>query len=243
VNVQEAVLSNSGLKSLVRIGEGYHLEFKQRVSSPVRLARKAIAFANTWGGTILIGVGDDGSLLGVKDVGEELYDLERALTSFSFPAIAYTCKTVTVSPRREVLVIRIPESKQKPHFLRNNGSDSREAFVRIEDQTVAASDELIALMASEGDHSGARFEFGDKELMLLRFLEEYHKVTVAQFARLADIPLVEASAVLVLLARANILQLQPSAKEDVFVFHYHDETAPEPGIERSRPRNGIDTHT
>ena len=241
--MQETILSNSGLKSLVRIGEGYHLEFKQRVSSPIRLAREAIAFANTWGGTILIGVGDDGALLGVKDVGEELYDLERALTSFSVPAITYSCRTVTVGTRREVLVIEIPESKNKPHFLRNNGSESHEAFIRVEDQTVAASPELVALMVSEGDHNGARFEFGDKELMLLRFLEEYHRVTVAQYARLADIPVADASAVLVLLTRANILRIQPSAKEDVFVFRYHEENPELPPAERAFPRNGGDKYT
>lgn len=237
-----AVLSNSGLRSLVRIGEGYHLEFKRRVSSPERIAREAIAFANTWGGTILIGVGDDGSLLGVKDVDEELYDLERALTAFCQPAISYKWRTVPISPKREVIVIDIPESVRKPHFLHAEAVD-REAFVRIDDQTIAASNEIIALMASEGDRDGVRFEFGDKELLLLRFLEEYHKITVAQFARLADIPSADASAVLVLLTRANILEVQPSEKEDVFVFRYHEEATQDGGRESGARRNGNGNHT
>lgn len=227
--MREAVLSNSDLKSLVRIGEGYHIEFKRRVSTPNRIAREAIAFANTWGGTILIGVGDDGALLGVKDVDEELYDLERGLTLFSKPAISYTCRTVTVGPKREVIVIDIPESTRKPHFL-HNGAVEHEAFIRIDDQTVAASDEVIALMASEKDPVGARFEFGETELLLLRFLEEYHHITLPQFARLADIPPAEASNILVMLTRANILRVQPSEKEDIFVFHYHEESADDEGI-------------
>jgi len=227
--VREAFLSNSDLKSLVRIGEGYHIEFKRRVTTPDRIAREAIAFANTWGGTILIGVTDDGTVLGVKDVEEELYDLERGLTIFSKPAISYTCRTVTVGPKRDVIVIDIPESNRKPHFL-HNGSVDHEAFIRIEDQTVAASREVVALMASEGDPSGARFEFGDRELLLLRFLEEYHRITLAQFARLADIPTSEASSILVLLTRANILQVQPSEKEDVFVFRYHEESPADNGV-------------
>jgi hypothetical protein len=243
VIVREAVIGNSGLKSLVRIGEGYHLEFKRRVSSPHRLAREAIAFANTWGGTILVGVGDDGSLLGVKDVQEELYDLERALTIYSSPAISFSWKTVEVRPRREVIVLEIPESKSKPHFLHNGQSADREAFIRIDDQTVAASDEVIALMASEGDHEGARFEFGDTELMLLRFLEEYHRVTVAQFARLADIPIAEASEILVLLTRANVLQVQPSEKEDFFVFQYQEEGGDSQKKEGPRATNGKDRYT
>jgi len=241
--VRDAAMSNSGLKSLVRIGEGYHLEFKRRVSSPSRLAREAIAFANTWGGTILIGVGDDGSLYGVKDVDEELYDLERALTSFCTPAISFSCKTVPVGTKREVLVIEIPESKRKPHFLRELDSTTQEAYIRIADQTVAASDEMIALMASEGDHEGARFEFGDRELLLLRFLEEYHRITVAQFARLADISVPEASEIMVLLTRANILEVQPSEKEDVFVFRYHEDGLGESSIETTSRANGNGWYT
>lgn len=241
--MRDSVLSNSDLKSLVRIGEGYHLEFKRRVSTPERIAREAIAFANTWGGTILIGVGDDGALLGVKDVEEELYDLERALTIFSKPAIAFTCRTITIGPRREVIVIEIPESSHKPHFLNVNGSMGPAAFIRIDDQTVAASDEVVALLACEGDPVGARFEFGDRELLLLRFLEEYHRITVAQFARLADIPISDASEIIVLLTRANILQVQPSEKEDVFVFHYHEELPAEGGLESQNRKNGSDRYT
>ena len=60
-------MNPADLKRLVRIGEGYHLEFKRKVSSPIRIAREAIALANTWGGSILIGVDDDGSIVGVKD--------------------------------------------------------------------------------------------------------------------------------------------------------------------------------
>jgi hypothetical protein len=60
---------------------------------------------------------------------------------------------------------------------------------------------------------------------------------------LADIPVADASAVLVLLTRANILRIQPSAKEDVFVFRYHEEGAEEPPVERAFPRNGRDKYT
>lgn len=241
--MRDAMLSSSDLRSMVRIGEGYHLEFKRRVSSPMRLAREAIAFANTWGGTILIGVDDDGALLGVRDVQEELYDLERALNVLSYPAISYTCRTVAISAKREVILIEIPESRTKPHFLNERTSDENEAFIRIEDQTVAASDEVIALMASEGDHNGVRFEFGDKELLLLRFLEEYHRITVAQFARLAEIPTAEASGILVLLTRAKILRVHPSEREDVFVFRYHEETAPTQGNHGTKGANSGDSHT
>ena len=44
-------------------GEGFEIEFKRKVSSPEKIARALIAFANTKGGTILFGVDDDGSVI------------------------------------------------------------------------------------------------------------------------------------------------------------------------------------
>lgn len=54
------------LRRLVMEGEGQHLEFKRKVSHPEKIVREMIAFANSEGGTILIGVDDDGLLAGVK---------------------------------------------------------------------------------------------------------------------------------------------------------------------------------
>ena len=54
------------LRRLVSQGEGQHLEFKRKASFPEKIVRELIAFANTEGGTLLIGVDDDKSIPGVK---------------------------------------------------------------------------------------------------------------------------------------------------------------------------------
>jgi predicted HTH transcriptional regulator len=61
------------LSQLTGLGEGQHLEFKKRVPGPERIAKEMIAFANTGGGRLLLGVDDDGSVVGVKDAAEEEY--------------------------------------------------------------------------------------------------------------------------------------------------------------------------
>lgn len=59
------------LRRLVARGEGQTIEFKRRVPSPDRLAKEVIAFANSSGGQLLLGVTDDGRIVGVKDSEEE----------------------------------------------------------------------------------------------------------------------------------------------------------------------------
>ena len=52
---------------LVSQPEGKTLEFKRDLSSPKPLLKTLVAFANTAGGRLVIGVSDDRQITGVKD--------------------------------------------------------------------------------------------------------------------------------------------------------------------------------
>ena len=64
------------LEELISRGEGQSLEFKAAIPTPRHLARTIAAFANSGGGTILLGVREDGSVPGVS-----FYFAEKALES------------------------------------------------------------------------------------------------------------------------------------------------------------------
>ncbi len=60
------------LNNLIFEGEGLTVEFKRKVSSPEKIARAMIAFANTHGGVLIFGIDDDGSVVGVDSEKEEI---------------------------------------------------------------------------------------------------------------------------------------------------------------------------
>ena len=72
---QESALSN-----LVALGEGFTTEFKRSGTSG--LGREICAFANATGGTILLGVVDDGEVCGV-DNHNRLKSEVQSISSFS----------------------------------------------------------------------------------------------------------------------------------------------------------------
>ena len=212
-------MTHDDLKRLVLLGEGLHLEFKNRVPRPEKIAREVIAFANTQGGTVLIGVDDDGTILGLRDAEEELYALSTALKGRVEPEVEVEISTVHVSRRRDVLVVVVPASLARPHVLVPEPGVQGEAarqhvYVRVGDQSVEASRESIRVMRAEGRGEAVAFTFGEPERRLLEYLDRHERITVGEYARMAEMPPWRASKTLVALVRAGIVRLHPGPGGD-----------------------------
>jgi predicted HTH transcriptional regulator len=212
------------LQYLVRQGEGTHLEFKQKTNHPEKIIRELVAFANTGGGLLLIGVADDKSIPGLKYADEDIYLLERAIRNHCFPAIPYSVERIMLPNEREVLLIRVPKSPDRPHYVvpNLNQPDDKKAYVRVADRSVQASREMREIMKGERTDRGIRFTYGDKERVLMQHLGQHQTITVDVFANTANIPRKIASRTLVLLVLANVLDVHPDEVTDRYTSRAED---------------------
>jgi predicted HTH transcriptional regulator len=71
----------SSLHEYIKEGEHESQDFKFRIDDQKKIARTLSAFANTVGGRLLIGVKDNGKVVGV-DPQEEFYMIEGAASLF-----------------------------------------------------------------------------------------------------------------------------------------------------------------
>lgn len=129
----------------LRRPEGKTLEFKQDLSSPTGLKRTVVAFANTAGGTILIGVEDrTGYVRGVVD---PLALEERVASLISDSISPRVLPDIELLSYRDtqVLAVQIYPSPSRPHFLASEGLDSG-TYVRVGSTNRRADPELIAEM-------------------------------------------------------------------------------------------------
>jgi len=96
------------LNLLIREGEGLTVEFKEQYTS--KIDRDIVAFANTKGGCILLGVADDG-----KKVGRKLSNKTKA----KIHSLARNCEpSINISriiQLGNVAVVEIPEGDEKPY--------------------------------------------------------------------------------------------------------------------------------
>lgn len=61
-------LSETKLRALLKQGEGLRLEFKETFPKNAQdIAKEIVAFANTQGGTLLVGVKDNGEIVGISE--------------------------------------------------------------------------------------------------------------------------------------------------------------------------------
>src|SRR5207247_4327268 len=104
------------VNDLIEKGEGFQVEFKRRISSPNKIARTIISFANTKGGTILFGVDDDGSIVGVESEKSEIELVDLAGRDFCDPRVKPALDIVPFDGR-DIIACHIAESKTKPHYF------------------------------------------------------------------------------------------------------------------------------
>lgn len=208
-------MTRSELDRLVGSGENLHIEFKRKLPQWPKLVREIVAFANTEGGTLLIGVGDEGEIIGVKDPREIEEALEINLPLYMRPVPVYSYVSVPLSRKRAVVAIDIPRSENKPHLALENASDVKgSALIRIADNSVTASKEMFQLLKYEGRERNMRVEYGEKEKALMKYLENHSCITLAQFQEIAGINRQSASRTLVHLVKANVLRIQAGLEVD-----------------------------
>jgi predicted HTH transcriptional regulator len=118
------------LVELLKRSEGKTLEYKRDLSSPEGVLKSLIAFANTAGGTLVIGV-EDGSKR-VRGVPEILETEERLANLVADSISPRLVPDIEVVPWRNlnVLAIQVYPSNTRPHYLNRLGPKTG-VFIRV----------------------------------------------------------------------------------------------------------------
>ncbi len=212
------------VEKLIEEGEGFQVEFKRRISSPEKIARAMISFANTKGGNILFGVGDDGAIIGVESEKTESELIHVAGVNHCDPPIRPAIHIIPFNGK-DVIVAVIGESEEKPHMFLGDSAEeegqSARVYIRIKDKTVTASKEVVRILRDERiDGPPLKISIGRNERALLDYLDKHDRITVRQLGRLVNISERRASRILVKLVRAGVVRIHTLEKEDFYTLAY-----------------------
>lgn len=208
------------LRKLVMRGEDAGLEFKRKATYPEKIVREMIAFANTHGGVLLVGIADDKTIPGLKYPEGESHVIREALKKCK-PAIAVSESYIPVGGSRTVIKYEIPESNRKPHYMMVE--NEKETYIRVNDQSIRASREMREIVRRSQHQKDIRFHYGDHEKFLMEYLEENKVITLKEFAELRGLKRFYASRKLILLVLADVLKITPHEKGDLYSLAFGKE--------------------
>lgn len=169
------------LAELIAQGEGTRLEFKSTIHTAYRIARTLTALSNTSGGLLLVGISDDGRVVGIESELYEMQKIEKATDFLIDPAISVSYEVVN-EEGRQVIVIEVPESDEKPHYAIDE-KGHRTIYVRAKDKSVPTN-KLIMGGASSPD--GQLLQTSNVR-NLIQALRKTDFITAKQYAQLVNI--------------------------------------------------------
>ncbi|MDT3697624.1 MAG: ATP-binding protein [Ignavibacterium sp.] len=208
------------LLDLIEEGENIQCEFKREFSTPEKIARGMIAFANTKGGFMLFGVDDDKKIVGVDSEKETAELVLTAAKNLCEPAVDVTIDYKEVNGK-EIVIVSIPESDTKPHRLQDYKPelDINTAIVtiRVNDKSVLASKEMIRIFRAQTNQAALKkYVLGPIEKNVFEYINKTEKISVKELSNLVNISERRASRTLVKMVRANLLMIHTKDNGEEF---------------------------
>ena len=132
--------------------ETENIEFKSQFTEDIY--KEVIAFANTDGGIVYVGVDNNGNAVGLTDVDQEYTRITNGIRDAIMPDVTMFVR-FTIQENK-VVRITVSEGSNKPYYLKGKGLKPSGVYVRQGTSSVPTSPEQIRQMIKESD--GDTFE-------------------------------------------------------------------------------------
>lgn len=132
------------IKKIIQNGENSYIEFKEENIRAKELAEEIVAFSNSEGGVILLGVDDEGNIKGVEE-----YKIEETIMNICrnscIPHVVPLLEIIEVENKR-IIVITVPKGCNKPYYTIDH-----KYYIRVgTTKRIASKEELLRLFQARG---------------------------------------------------------------------------------------------
>jgi predicted HTH transcriptional regulator len=196
-------VSNYILK-LIEGGENQQLDFKFEINDSRKIARTLVAFSNTDGGTILIGVKDNGKIAGIR-TDEEYHMIEAAAQMYCKPVIEFRARQWEID-NRVILEISVPKSEIPPHYALSK-ENKWLAYIRKRDENILANSVMIKMWKRNNRKYGTFLSYRENEKWLLEYLAKHSHISISGFCRATGLSKHRAEIILVNLIIMGIIEI------------------------------------
>jgi ATP-dependent DNA helicase RecG len=134
----------------VSLTEGINTELKSEFTNEIK--KTAVAFANTKGGKIYIGVEDDGAIVGVEDIDSVIRQVTDSIRDSIKPDVTRFMNVYSENiADKTVVVAQIERGVYCPYYIAERGLKPSGVYIRAGNASVPATEEHIRQMIKEAD--------------------------------------------------------------------------------------------
>ena len=127
------------------MAEDLHTEYKSEFSD--KIAKSVVAFSNGDGGVILIGIDDDGNIIGLHNADETALKCVGMLHDDIRPDVTPTTSVDVIKmDGKDIIEIIVQEGTSKPYYLRQKGMRAEGVYIRRGPSSTPATDEQFNQM-------------------------------------------------------------------------------------------------
>lgn len=128
--------------------ESLTIEYKREYTDEIK--KTIIAFANTRGGELLIGVADDGAICGVADADDTMLRVTNVSRDTIRPDITgfMQCEERKIRDK-SIIAVSVQKGTARPYYLASEGIRPEGVYVRQGSSTVPATERMILKMIKE----------------------------------------------------------------------------------------------
>lgn len=202
------------LYKLIQEGEHQHQDFKYCINDSRKIAKSLVAFANTDGGRLLVGVKDNGKIAGIR-TDEEFYMVEAAAKIYSDPPINFLTQQWQAEGKT-VLEIIVEPSTLKPHYAKDENGKWL-AYLRVDDENFLAHKIAINVWNKSKNLHGIHFTYSETEKFLIDYLQKNPSISFSSFMRKAHVSRNKAEEVLTNFVIMDIVKMK-TGKEGTFFY-------------------------
>ncbi len=161
--------------------ESETVELKQELTKNIK--KEIVAFANSKGGTIYIGITDTGEILGLKDIKSDIESLSGMIREGIIGNLTtYTNIEIKEINKKDVIELHITSAPEKPYYLADKGLKSSGVYIRHGSSTIQATDEIIRKMLIESSKKSFEEEISNVQELTFDYAKEIFKKRNIEFA-------------------------------------------------------------
>ena len=151
------------------------IEFKEKLNE--KLEREVVAFLNTThGGSIYIGIADDGTVLGVEGIDSKQREIKDRIKNNISPSTIGLFEIATpVIEKKDCIQVIVSGGNQRPYFVKKNGMSSEGCFFRVGSSTEKMTDGMIMDLFQKRSKETLVSKLSPKQNLTFSYLKDHYR--------------------------------------------------------------------